>query len=199
MRLVIAILVLAARTASANECNAYIPHTQATDVPLGCSISVIAPTPVAAYQPKITTTRFDPHTGQPMTIDLTGTVTRGPDVNVPVEMYHYVGCDLVDQGPSPVTYAKFDVALVGAQVGDVLAAEGAFADGPIKVVAHATCPAFTAPQLFCADPVATCADAGFPVDPVDVPHHGGCSTGGGGGLGVSLALLALRRRTRSRG
>lgn len=195
MRYVIAIIpvVLLARSASANECNAYIPHTQATDVPLGCRFSVIAP-PSQMYQPKVTTTRFDPHTGQPSTIDVTGTVTRVADIDVPVEMYHYVGCDLVDQGPQPVGFAKYDVELVGVEVGDVLAADGAYGDGPVKVVAAATCPAFVAPQLACADPLQTCADAGFG-DEVHPPHAGGgCSTGGAGGLGVAFALLAMRRR-----
>ena len=214
MRALLAGLVLAllARSAHANECNAYGPHMSAADVPLGCPAYVALPISELAamppYQPHVYTTRYDVHTGQQMMIDLTGTVTRDPDIQIPVETYTYhpgQGCDLVDDGPQPWPFALLEVTLQGAQVGDILQAGGY--EQP-HVVAAGPCPPFAAPALACAEPIQTCDRDGGIGDPVMPPgtgsgNDGGCNAGGAGGAGLTLLTLCVlgtsaRRAARSR-
>lgn len=185
-----ALLCVHAGAASANECNLYEPHSGTpASLPLGCPVSVVIETNQAAtFQPKVVTTRYDPHTGQGTQFDLTGAVTRDPDVQVPVHWFRYRGtCALQDDGFEPDTVANFEVALQGAQVGDVLVV--AFDTRATTIVAAGPCPAFAAPELFCADGVTSCDDPASPPG----PDQGGCNAGGPGGVGIVLALLAVLR------
>ena len=191
-------LCMLGRTASANECNAYGVHTSTADVPLGCPLLVVLSANSGPYQPHVTTTRYDTHTGQPMMIDLTGAVVRDPDIQLMVEEYHYHACELLDDGLQPEPYAEYEVMLQGADVGDVLDA-GAYYDTKVKVVAAGPCPPFAQPQLACADPIMSCADAGVGQDPVVGPNSNprtACNAGGSAGPCVALALLAFVRRRR---
>ncbi len=202
MRAVIAVALLGlARPALANECNSYGAHTSTADVPLGCplelAVSADFDPPNAPYQPHVYVTRYDPQSGQSMQIDVTGAVTRGAQATLPVDILSYDGtCELHDNGFEPVPYDMFEIALVGVQVGDQLAAGSS--DTAVHVVAAGPCPPFSAPQLSCADPIMTCADAGVGSDPVmppgTHPPGGGCSAGGSPGIALVLLALLLRRR-----
>lgn len=198
--LVLAMLLLPAATAQANECNSGGVHVSTGDVPLGCPVLMIADT-FASFAATITVTHYDPQTGQPTQTDVTGAVTQGADVQVPVEKYRYHGCNLIDDGPEPTTYRYFEVALNNVAVGDVL--DTGASDFQPHVVAAAPCPAFVAPSLACADPIMNCEGAdGGSGGANNSPDGGGCNAGrsdAGAGVGVGLAfgLLALVA-TRSR-
>ncbi len=191
--LILATLCLHAAAAHANECNAYSPHTSTRDIPLGCPLLIVIP-PNYPFQPVVTTTRYDVHTGHPTTIDVTGAITQDPAIQVLVDESHYVGCDLIDEGPQPQTFNEVEVTLHDVAIDDVIDV-GTYDPSP-HIVAAGPCPAFAAPTLACADPIMGCADGGIGVDPVSPPNHGGgCDAGGrSSGIGMALALLALVRR-----
>jgi hypothetical protein len=184
--LVLAVLARAA-AAHANSCDTGGLHLAVGDVPLGCPVVVLMQS-FGTNVPKVTTIRGG------TVVDLTGTITPGPDVQVPIETYRYHDdCELHDDGIVSRPYQSVGVALVGAQVGDLLVVDGSYDDADKHVVAAGPCPDVVPPMLSCADPIQTCADGGIDAQPV--AKGGGCSTGGSAS---PLALLALLGRRQDR-
>ena len=185
--MILAMVLAQAGAARANSCNVGGVHLAIGDVPLGCPVVVLMES-FGRFVPKVTTTRGG------TVVDLTGTITMRADVQVPIEEYRYhADCELHDDGPELHPYQAVDVALVDARVGDLLAVEGSYTDGPTHVIAAGPCPDVAPPTLSCADPIQTCADAG--VGGADQPagNGAGCNAGGAASPLVLLALLGRRQ------
>ena len=184
--LAIAFVCSHAATAYAATCNLGQVHAGVDRVPLGCPLIVFEST---GHDPSVTALRGTDN------VDVTGAI-RSSDVDLMYAAQIYDPCEpgiILDSQPATQRFARHDIDLVGAEVGDELRFAGqSFFAGAVVVEAPGPCSPVREPELHCAgtDPLG-------PASCMSDDDAGGCSTGGGSGLAmiVLVGCAALRRRT----
>ncbi len=193
--------LLAARTASANQCPASMRHVVTPEIPLGCPLVVYQnagwPTPGVSAE----------HDGMQRT--LMPAVTSEDEM---LDVYY----ERIDEycvessGYESELWERLMMDLGTVEVGDIIRVDVTVQDAVI--VDAGPCPEAAPPEgLYCQDPIqdywACEGDSDVPEpdpepEPDPPPHDidpfgGGCNAGGGLGLAAAALLVGLRRRATS--
>ncbi len=202
-RLVVLAALLAARSASANQCPAYQRHVVTLEVPVGC--------PLVVYQDHewyggtVPTVSIE-HAGTYREVTPTATSTESELISIYRESIDENCIEHNGYEQRPWDRLTLDIGTV--EVGDVVRLFSGFPDATIT--AAGPCPTAGLPSegvLYCQDPVQdywACEGQDMPQDPADPADPsedtgyfgGGCNAGAGLGV-AALALLGGLRRRRS--
>ena len=200
-RLVLLAALLAARTASANQCPALSSQIVTPEIPLGC--------PLVVYQD------HEWHAGAvpTFTVEHAGTYRQVTPTATSIEsevlaVYREtIDADCVEHnGYEQRQWDRLTLDIGVVEVGDTVRAISGFPDA--TVTAAGPCPVAGLPPesaLYCRDPYQdyqACEPDWTPEDPADPDDNDGGTFGGGcdasGGLGLAaVALLAGLRRRRA--